>query len=84
MPAGSPLQATAPRSERPRRMHALTWLRLESAGLNNRSSSWQSQIVDVFISLTRVGIPLAPFRARSLLFLPHLLAIPRFFFPNEF
>ena len=65
MPAGSPLQATAPRSERPRRMHTLTCLGLESAGLNNCRSSWQSQIVDVFISLTRVGIPLAPFsRAR--------------------
>jgi hypothetical protein len=61
MPAGSPLQATAPRSERPRRMHALTCLGLESAGLNNCRSSWQSEIVDVFISPTRVRIPLAPF-----------------------
>lgn len=61
MPAGSPLQVTAPRSERPRRMHTLTCLGLESAGLNNCRSSWQSQIVDVFISLTRVGVPLAPF-----------------------
>lgn len=61
MPPGSPLQATALRSERPRRMHALTCLGLERAGLNNRRSSWQSEIVDVFISPTRVGIPLAPF-----------------------
>lgn len=72
MPAGSPLQATAPRSERPRRMHALTCLGLESAGLNNCRSSWQSEIVDVLISPTRVRIPLAPFsRSRP--------PFPRFF-----
>jgi hypothetical protein len=89
MPAGSPLQATAPRSERPRRMHALTCLGLESAGLNNCRSSWQSEIVDVFISLTRVRIPLAPFsrskppRYSAILF-PNRILIRLFFlqYPN--
>ena len=79
MPAGSPLQATALRSERPRRMHALTCLGLESAGLNNRRPSWQSEIVDVFASPTRVGIPLAPIFALE-------APSPRYFavlFPNR-
>lgn len=64
----------------PRRMHALTCLGLESAGLNNRRSSWQSEIVDVFISPTRVGIPLAPF-SRSRLPFPRYSAV---LFPIEF
>ena len=63
---------------------ALTCLGLESAGLNNRRSSWQSEIVYVFISPTRVGIQLAPFLRSRPPFLPHLLAILRFFFPIEF
>ena len=62
-------------------MHALTYLGLESAGLNNRRSSWQSEIV--FISPTRVGIPPAPFSRPRLPFPSPSPCYSAVLFPNR-